>query len=245
MGNPLREMFKSSKAMVGMVQALRTIPADLMRWRGYLRRSSRIAAYLKETGDKNLQIGSGKNLLKGWLNTEYMPYLPEHVYLDGTARFPLPDNSFDRVYSEHVIEHVPYLQGQKLLKECLRILKPGGRIRCSTPNLRSLVSLLDEPLNELKREYIHLAVTKHMTQIGIEMPAFVVNNFFWDFWHFFVYEPDSLRKALESAGFEQVKQVESGVSEDPGLQGIERHGKVIGEEMDQFETMVFEAIKPG
>jgi 2-polyprenyl-3-methyl-5-hydroxy-6-metoxy-1,4-benzoquinol methylase len=47
-----------------------------------------------------------------------------------------PDNTFDAITANHVLEHIhdPF----SLLKECLRILKPGGRLVVTCPNAKSL-----------------------------------------------------------------------------------------------------------
>jgi 2-polyprenyl-3-methyl-5-hydroxy-6-metoxy-1,4-benzoquinol methylase len=53
------------------------------------------------------------------------------VKTDGSAT-GLPDSSVDVVVSFETIEHVR--DQKKFLKECHRILKPGGLLICSTPN---------------------------------------------------------------------------------------------------------------
>ena len=47
---------------------------------------------------------------------------------------PFPDRSFDAVVSFETLEHV--VDGGALLDELRRVLIPGGRLICSTPNIR-------------------------------------------------------------------------------------------------------------
>lgn len=95
----------------------------------------RIRQYLKKQPLRKLQFGSGKNILSGWLNTEILPY-PGTVYMDLLKKLPFGENTFNYIYTEHVISSFEYEQALRWMKECHRILKPGGKIRIATPDLR-------------------------------------------------------------------------------------------------------------
>ena len=100
-----------------------------------------IKFYLNSINVKKIHIGCGTNILKGWLNTDYMPVSNEVILMDATQKLPFENNTFDYVFSEHMIEHITYTQGGLMLSECFRVLKSGGKLRVSTPDLRFLFSL--------------------------------------------------------------------------------------------------------
>lgn len=62
----------------------------------------------------------------------------DYRQIDMTKRFPFEDGSFDYITSiegiEHIDNHVAFLN------ECARILRPGGRLLLTTPNVNSLSS---------------------------------------------------------------------------------------------------------
>ena len=64
--------------------------------------------YFSKNSVKKLHIGCGSNILDGWLNSDYYPPLASVLHLDATKRFPFEDNTFDYVFSEHVIEHIAF-----------------------------------------------------------------------------------------------------------------------------------------
>ena len=62
-------------------------------WRSTAER--KIRRYLASARVAKLQIGSGHNLLAGWLNTTLYPFEPGTVFLDASRPFPLPADSLD------------------------------------------------------------------------------------------------------------------------------------------------------
>lgn len=57
------------------------------------------------------------------------------VHMGFLENLEYPENCFDAITMSHLIEHVH--DPAKLLKECHRILKPGGRLALVTPNINS------------------------------------------------------------------------------------------------------------
>jgi len=57
-------------------------------------------------------------------------------YIDATEKLPFEDNFFDAVLCSQVVEHLDNVD--ILLEEIQRVLKPGGKLMISVPNLCSL-----------------------------------------------------------------------------------------------------------
>ena len=204
-----------------------------------------IRRYLNSSRSCKLQIGCGSNLLPGWLNTTLYPFAPGAVFLNACLPFPIADDSFDYVFSEHVIEHLEFEESSGMLRECHRVLRAGGRIRLATPDLRQIIALYTQPEAAAQQHYIRWIMDNFRSQIGEYSPAQVINQSFHGWRHKFIFDEETLVKALEDAGFGDVKRVQPGESGDANLRGIEQHGQYVGSEQAmRYETMVFEAVKP-
>ncbi|MGD0230011.1 MAG: methyltransferase domain-containing protein [Syntrophorhabdales bacterium] len=215
------------------------------RVRGYLCRSSLIRAYLSSAGVKKLQLGAAGNVMDGWLNTSFRPRSPGIVFLDVTEPFPFGHGVFDYVLSEHLIEHLPYNDGRFMLAECFRVLKPGGKIRLSTPDLGMLAGLLSQR-GEKDASYVRWIASNFPGDVPVASTTIVVNNLFYNWGHRFLYDFAMMKSALEETGFTGVTACEVGVSDDAALHGVELHrGKsTLDEEMSAFEALVVEATRP-
>jgi len=249
---PARERLKRVPGLVPAVRTARTVgrratrsKEDVRLFAGRLGRRKRIDAYLRTHDERKLQLGTGANPYDGWLNTDVHDFLRrgDVVYMDAREPFPLPDEAFDLVFTEHMIEHLTYADGQQCLSECHRVLRPGGRIRVATPSLDRLIRLYDPELTDLQRRYIEWSLATFVPHADDQLPGFVLNNFLRDWGHEFVYDGQTLRHALATAGFVDVTEHGVGESDDPRLAGLERHMRRAAE-FNAYETMVLEARRP-
>jgi SAM-dependent methyltransferase len=244
----MREWLRRLDSVRGLVNAARAFPGDVRRLRWQSGRDAVIREYLRAPGARKLQIGAGPNELSGWLNADYEPRSSQSVFLDATTPFPIPSDSFDLIFSEHMIEHVRFQDGQKMLAECHRILRSGGKLRLATPNLNRIAALATASPSPEQQRYVTWARANHVEFDGSASDtyraSYVINNFFWGFGHFFVYDPETLTDALLGAGFRDVRFFSVGESDEEGLRGLESHERLIGREFNDFETMVAQATKP-
>lgn len=198
-----------------------------------------IEQYINTHAVRKLQLGCGGNFLDGWLNTDITIYdQTKATYMDATQPFPIPDNSFDYVYSEHNIEHVDYWAGQRMLQESHRILKPGGKIRISCPDFQFLVDIYTKPAI-LHDKYVAETIPSWAPYAD---PIFTVNNYVRDWGHKFIYDKRSLTASLEAAGFVDVTEHKIQESQDQNLAGLEIASRM-PEGFLQLESMTFEAVK--
>lgn len=71
-----------------------------------------------------------------------LPRADEPKLLHHALDRPLPfaDDTFDAIYSFHVVEHLAPAANQRVLRDLHRILRPGGVCRVSTPDLEFFAS---------------------------------------------------------------------------------------------------------
>lgn len=225
-----------------MVKVIRML-LDLFRgWYARLIRSYCIAAYLSKSDSPRLNIGCGSNLLSGWLNTDIDPR-GGAIYLNGAKRFPLPDNHFESVFCEHVLEHLSSLKICCFLRECFRVLKPGCVIRIATPDLDFFLEMMAKPNHPKSQQYLNWFRSRKKG-LRISANVAVLNSVFYEHGHRHLVNYQTLAQYLEDAGFRDVRREAVGFSSCVELCSIEGHGRIVGEEINCLETLVIEAIKP-
>lgn len=206
--------------------------------------SRALKSYIETHSIVKLQLGTGANLLNEWFNTDIAPS-SDVFFLDSTKHFPFENATFHYIFSEHHLEHLTYEEGFLTLRECLRVLKPEGKIRIATPSLETLISLYTPTPNDLQLRYIQFITNMFLPEVQSFNPAFVINNAFHNWGHKFLYDRLTLKKAMEEVGFLAINSTIPGESSDEQLRGIEKHGQFIGnDEINEFETMVLEGKRP-
>lgn len=120
-----------------------------------------------------------------------------------------PDNSVDAIYIGQAIEHFNRrTEAPKLLKECLRVLKRGGHVKLTTPDLDQLVHCyvhndnyggMDKWAKEQPEFYwgAHRADQLSYLLFGASGPSCNAENYEG---HFHCYSYHSLRELLHEVG---------------------------------------------
>jgi predicted SAM-dependent methyltransferase len=183
-------------------------------------------ALMERLGQNRLHVGCGRNIVCDWLNADLRILAdedgsesPPGRIVRGTAAgqreryflshdaldpFPIEDGAFDVVYSEHFIEHLPREAGIDWLREVRRLLRPGGFLRLSTPDLRKYVDGYLDPAGSFFAA--HRQAIAPMTQFRDSgVPAtrgFMMNQIFRFYHHQWVYDLEEVRAAAAGAGFD-------------------------------------------
>jgi predicted SAM-dependent methyltransferase len=175
-----------------------------------LRRTQRAVRRLLTNREKlwiELAGGSRKGS-NGWLIMDMVP--GGDLFWDLRRRLPFPDDSVEKIYSSHFLEHLTFTQGQDFLKECLRVLAPGGSISTCVPSAKPYLEAYcsGKPLDRetwIKYEPAwnnttaidqvnYIAYMDQVNHIVLKHAA-----------HQYMFDEDNLVKVLEVAGFKNAR----------------------------------------
>jgi glycosyltransferase involved in cell wall biosynthesis/predicted SAM-dependent methyltransferase len=239
--NDLKEFLRSHRILRSLARlALEQSYRALTLW-ARITRNVMIHRYARCHSPKALQIGCGPNLLPGWLNTDVFVCSPRVVFVDATKPIPLDSETFDYIFSEHVIEHLSYEEGLALLRECFRILKPGGVLRIATPNISMLASLFSNNAGPESHDYVKWFVDRNLPGLRKYRAPFVLNHFVYSWGYRFIYDRQTLAESFCEAGFTNLEWCPVGESSHSFLCDLERHGTIVGNDRwNDFETIVLE-----
>jgi SAM-dependent methyltransferase len=176
---------------------------------------------------KKLPAGADLKILFGghWSNNPGWLLLTEQQQ-DITRPLDVPDAVADVVFSEHVIEHVPFVSAVHFMQESFRILKPGGVCRIVCPMLdRLMTARLDDSNGQ---EYVRRSLmstqqdaddvlrnTLGLDGIHEEPLPFLFSSLYMYHGHRFIWTSTLMIKVLKKIGFSHAQRYEPGQGSRP------------------------------
>jgi predicted SAM-dependent methyltransferase len=88
-----------------------------------------------------LNLGCGRRHHAAWTNIDVAPQAPGVIAYDLSQGIPQPENTFEVVYHSHLLEHMRRSDAGLFMRECCRVLKPGGVVRVAVPDLEAICRL--------------------------------------------------------------------------------------------------------
>ncbi len=162
-----------------------------------------------------LNLGSFVDTIgKGWVNMDILalePYIKEgHLFRrhDLRAGLPYGNDSVDLIRASHLIEHLTLEEGKALLVEIHRVLKPGGLVRISTPDVRMVLQ------HFMKRDMSYYNAIQPLEYVEARTETEKLSRilFSGDYAHRCVYDLEMMLSFLNQAGFTQFTRVWPGHS---------------------------------
>ncbi len=83
---------------------------------------------------RKLEIGPAPERIEGFETLNIRAGRHVDYIIDACGRLPFADDCFELVYASHVLEHVPWYQTEEVLREWVRILRPGGMLEIWVPD---------------------------------------------------------------------------------------------------------------
>lgn len=84
--------------------------------------------------NRKLEIGPGHRRIPGFETLSVVPERNVDYITNAIGRLPFSDDTFTVVYASHVLEHIPWPVAVNVVKEWIRILKPGGVLEIWVPD---------------------------------------------------------------------------------------------------------------
>lgn len=206
-----------------------------------------------------LHLGCGTHIVPGWVNIDgswnaraakfpglrtalatlrlipaeaaRVPWTADVLCRDLTSRLPFADGSVSAIYSSHLLEHLYLEEADALLRDCARVLRPGGVIRVVVPDLRAIVQEYlsrprapdEEPAADRLNERLLLR-TRRRAAHGFPFSLYASKDLHSHKW---MYDSDSLRWHLRRAGLAEIAEHPCRESRIADIAAIEQASRVL------------------
>lgn len=171
-----------------------------------------------------------------------IPWPANVLRLDLRKPMPFPAGRFTAVYSSHTVEHLYRAQAGQLVRECFRVLQPGGVCRLVLPDLQAAVrrylarlegSAGGEAGDQFMEELLMHPASPPRGPLGWYHRVLAFHQHKW------MYDAASLRQMFTEAGFVEVTNPGCCQGRLPGVERIENPSRV-----EAGAGVVVEGLKP-
>jgi predicted SAM-dependent methyltransferase len=138
------------------------------------------------------------------------------IHFDLQYGIPLGDGCVPYAYSAHLLEHLAQAHAEALLRECARILRPGGILRICVPSLgreiedmKAAIVAYEQGDSAPAQEYLTTG------RVGFQN---ALRN------HRHMYDFTELKALLTACGFERIEERQFQQGKLPGLETMETRG---------------------
>lgn len=193
-----------------------------------------------EQSSKYVQYGCGLSVAEGWRNFDGSPRLwleklpvlgrvltgnhrlfPETVeFGDIVKGLPVAESSCKAIYCSHVLEHLCLRDCQQALRNTRAILEPGGIFRLVVPDLAvSVQHYLENSSPQAASEFIRsTSLGRETRERGLKG---MVRTWLGNSPHLWMWDFNSMRHALDEAGFVDIRRAVFGDGSDPMFAHVE------------------------
>jgi len=162
-----------------------------------------LTSYLKwknltKSSEIKLELGSGERKgTNGWTTIDNKS---SDINWDLRRGIPLPDNCVDKIYSSHLLEHIPYNELIAFLSECHRVMKVNGEFSVCVPNFRLYINSYIEGENFKDKSLWHQPGLIN-TGSAIDQLNYMM---YMDGQHKYMFDEENLINTLYLSGFKDV-----------------------------------------
>ena len=136
---------------------------------------------------------------------------------DVTKGIPYGSSTVDKIYSSHMLEHINHDNGLFFIKECYRVLKPGGVLRLVVPDLLWYAEKYVERTQKvIGSKELPDDRTAHDDFLNTIYGAYLKKRRYGAE-HYFMYDLPTLVFVLKAAGFENIKKYAFKIGSDMEL----------------------------
>ena len=161
---------------------------------------------LAKRDEIKLDLGSGpRQGVNGWTTID-MNYwttytLNADICWDLRDGILLPDKSVNKIYTSHVLEHIPYNELIPFLIEIRRVLKDGGELSVCVPNFRFYIdAYMENRLFSEKNSWWQTALVETGSSMDqLNYMAYMLDE------HKYMFDEENLINTLSKAGLINVR----------------------------------------